>query len=231
MKSLFDKYFRDDPPNLDEIFKNFAKKIKNKRKDQLENPNGPIYGLASAVFLLFFIIWFLSGIHIISPSERGVVLRFGAYNRTLLPGPSWVPSIIDRVYLVNVTRDYSLKQKAEMLTKDKNIVDVELSVVFRVVDANKYLFSAVNPLDSVNQATASALRQVVGNTTLDGILTQQRAMVRDEAEKQIIETVNTYDIGIEIIDVNLEPARPPQQVSAAFDDAIKALEDEKRYIN
>jgi len=160
-----------------------------------------------------------------------VVLRFGAYNRTLQPGPNWVPAIIDSVKLVNVTRDYTLKQNAEMLTKDKNIVDVELSIVFRVINPKRYLFNAVNPLDSVNQATASALRQVVGNTTLDGILTQERAEARNEIDKQIRETVDSYNIGIEIIDVNLEPAKPPEQVSAAFDDAIKALEDEKRYIN
>lgn len=149
----------------------------------------------------------------------------------MLPGPNWVPAIVDTVKLVNVTRDYTLKQNAEMLTKDKNIVDVELSIVFRVVNPERYLFNAVNPLDSVNQATASALRQVVGNTTLDGILTQERAEARNEIDKQIRETVDAYNIGIEIIDVNLEPAKPPEQVSAAFDDAIKALEDEKRYIN
>ena len=115
--------------------------------------------------------------------------------------------------------------------ESKNIVDVEVSVVFRIDNPKKYLFNAVDPYESVTQATASALRQVVGSTTLDGILTQTRALARDAIEKQIIDTVEYYNIGINIVDVNLQPAKPPQQVSEAFDDVIKALEDEKRFIN
>lgn len=230
IKSLV-KHFREEPPNLDEIFRNLAKKFKLKgaTSDQTNTPGNNVF--ISLILLLLAVLWFISGIIVIPPTDRGVVLRFGAFNRILSPGISWVPPFIESVQTVNVKRDYTLTQKAEMLTKDKNIVDVELSVVFRIVSPMEYLFNAVNPLEAVNQATASALRQVVGNTTLDGILTQERSAVRDEVSKQLKETIAVYNIGIEIIDVNLEPAKPPMQVSAAFDDAIKALEDEKRYIN
>lgn len=228
------EYF-NEPPNLDEIFKKLKNNInKNKNKTHINQPNkdqiSPKF-LVSLVTLGLLIIWALAGITIVSPADKGVVLRFGKFNRILTPGPHWVPPIIESVQILNVMRDYTFSSKAEMLTKDKNIVDVEVSVVFRIEDPEKYLYNGVNPFESVNQATASALRQVVGSTTLDGILTQSRSEARNAIEKQINETVIYYNIGIKIIDVNLQPAKPPQQVSEAFDDVIKALEDEKRFIN
>ena len=228
------KYF-NEPPNLDEIFRKFKRNIQKNNKNSGFNTSNddqisPTF-LISLLIIGLLIIWGLAGIRIISPAEKAVVLRFGEYNRTLNPGPHWIPPIIESSQVVNVMRDYTFSTKAEMLTKDKNIVDVEVSVVFRINDPNKYLFNAVDPYESVTQATASALRQVVGSTTLDGILTQSRAAARDAIEKQIIETVDYYNVGINIIDVNLQPAKPPQQVSEAFDDVIKALEDEKRFIN
>ena len=229
------KYF-NEPPNLDEIFKKLKSNMnkKNNRGVKANQSGGdqisPTF-LISLIVVGLVIIWGLAGITIIAPAEKGVVLRFGKYNRTLEPGPHWVPPIIESAQIVNVMRDYTFSSKAEMLTKDKNIVDVEVSVVFRIENPEKYLFNAVDPYESVNQATASALRQVVGSTTLDGILTQSRSRARDLIEKQIKETVNYYNVGINIVDVNLQPAKPPIQVSEAFDDVIKALEDEKRFIN
>lgn len=227
------KYF-NQPPNLDEIFNRLKKKMKaNAKRSGYQNKmtdgsGGLMFG---AIALVVLILWGLAGIIIITPAEKGVVLRFGRYVRMLGPGPHWVPPIIEHVDRVNVLRDYSFSTKAEMLTKDKNIVDVEVSVVFRINQPMKYLYNVVDPYESVTQATASALRQVVGSTTLDGILTQNRALARNEIEKQIKATILDYDIGIEIIDVNLQPAKPPEQVSEAFNDVIKALEDEKRFVN
>lgn len=228
------KYF-NEPPNLDEIFRKLKSNInKNKKSTSMHKPDNDQLSPKYIILLVsagLILIWGLAGITIVSPAEKAVVLRFGKFNRTLEPGPHWVPPIIENSQIVNVMRDYTFSTKAEMLTKDKNIVDVEVSVVFRIENPEKYLFNAVDPYESVTQATASALRQVVGSTTLDGILTQSRANARDAIEKQIIDTVDYYNIGIDIVDVNLQPAKPPQQVSEAFDDVIKALEDEKRFIN
>lgn len=226
------KYF-NEPPNLDEIFKNLKRNMKKKNKGSTSTNDDSFSpgSLFVGGLIVLLVLWALAGIVIVPPPEKGVVLRFGRYVRMIEPGPHWVPPIIESARLVNVMRDYSFSTKAEMLTKDKNIVDVEVSVVFRIDDPKKYLFNAADPYESVTQATSSALRQVVGSTTLDGILTQTRASARDSIETQLKETVKYYDIGINIIDVNLQPAKPPQQVSEAFDDVIKALEDEKRYIN
>lgn len=232
--SSITKYF-NQPPNLDEIFKKIKKNMKNNSSSGnsggFEEGSFSPYAMFGVGLVVILIIWVLAGITIVAPAEKAVVLRFGKYSRTLEPGPHWVPPIIESAQIVNVMRDYTFSSKAEMLTKDKNIVDVEVSVVFRIKDPVKYLYNAVDPFESVTQATASALRQVVGSTTLDGILTQARAKARDAIESQILETVDYYDIGISIVDVNLQPAKPPQQVSEAFDDVIKALEDEKRFIN
>ena len=232
--SSITKYF-NQPPNLDEIFKKIKKNMKNNSSSGnsggFEEGSFSPYAMFGVGFVVILIIWVLAGITIVAPAEKAVVLRFGKYSRTLEPGPHWVPPIIESAQIVNVMRDYTFSSKAEMLTKDKNIVDVEVSVVFRIKDPVKYLYNAVDPFESVTQATASALRQVVGSTTLDGILTQARAKARDAIESQILETIDYYDIGISIVDVNLQPAKPPQQVSEAFDDVIKALEDEKRFIN
>jgi len=227
------KYF-NQPPNLDEIFNRFKKKMQaNAKKRGYSNKmiDGSGGLMITAIALVVLILWGLAGIVIVAPAEKGVVLRFGRFVRMLGPGPHWVPPLIEHVDRVNVLRDYSFSTQAEMLTKDKNIVDVEVSVVFRINQPMKYLYNVVDPYESVTQATASALRQVVGSTTLDGILTQNRAVARTDIEKQIIATIQDYDIGIEIIDVNLQPAKPPEQVSEAFNDVIKALEDEKRFIN
>jgi membrane protease subunit HflK len=118
-----------------------------------------------------------------------------------------------------------------MLTKDQNIVDVSVAVQYRISDPQAYLFNVANPSQSLQEATASSLRQVIGNTTLDEVLTTGRATVRQEVVDQLKKVLAPYNSGIEITDVALQPAKAPTEVKAAFDDAIKAQEDEQRYQN
>ena len=146
------------------------------------------------------------------------------------PGLKWKPTFIDNVTLVNVEQIRELKTQGAMLTQDENMVKVEMTVQYRVKDPAKFLFSVINADDSLGQATDSALRYVIGHMTMDDILTTGRAVVRENTWKSLNAIIEPYDMGLEVIDVNFQSARPPEEVKDAFDDAIKAQEDEQRYI-
>ena len=118
-----------------------------------------------------------------------------------------------------------------MLTKDENVVQVEMEVQFKVADPKNYLFSVPNPENSLQQATDSALRSVIGNSKMDDILTAGREAVRQQTRVELESIIEPYNLGLSIVDVNFKDARPPEQVKDAFDDAIAAREDEVRYVN
>lgn len=228
------------PPDLDEMFakmyRNLSKQINQKKGSQRTGGGGDVPALEKLFSLKFFIVlllvfWVLAGIFIVSPAERAVVLRLGKYQSTVGPGPHWIPRVISSRSVVNVQRIGAFSYNAEMLTQDENIVFVSVSVQYRIDNARDFLFSVVSPVASLQQATASALRQVVGHTTLDEILTTGRTLVRDQVAGQINAILEPYKTGILVTDVNLQPAKPPEEVTEAFDDAIKAREDEQRYIN
>lgn len=228
----------EGPPDLDALLAQFLKKLNKPGSGGTGNkpsPDGeatlpgPIgFGV---VLVLVLLVWALAGITIIKPAERAAVLRFGQFHHTLMPGPHWVPRLIDQVYPLNVQRIANFSYQSDMLTKDENIVFVSLSVQYRVDNIRQYLFNLRDPEGSLQQATASALRQVVGHTSLDAILTTGREAIRDEVEAKIKKILVVYQPGLLVTDVNLQPAKPPEQVTEAFDDAIKAREDEQRYIN
>ncbi len=237
------------PPDLDELARKIRDKfikllgIKKPVSRQVNNSgdgnkNGGVLNLKKitpyhvSIFLAIIVgLWILSGIYIISPMKRGVVLRFGQYYQTVEPGPHWLPRFIDSYKTVNVQEATSFTYTDEMLTRDGNIVSVELSVIYRRDNVRQYLFNVKDPQESIKQATASALRQVVGDSDLDEILTTGRQKIRDEVLQQLVAILQPYKTGIEIIDVNLQPAKPPEAVTEAFDDVIKARKDEKRFIN
>jgi len=229
----------DGPPELDKIFKGLSDKFAGlfgkKGTSGGEEPSGSTlksykpFIIGGIIVLL--VIWLLSGIFIISPAERAVVLQFGKYKETVGPGPHWLPRFIQSQTTVNVQKISNYAYSAQMLTKDQNIVDVAVAVQYRIDNAKDYLYSVVNANSSAQQATASALRQIMGNTTLDEVLTSGRAVVRQAVLEQLKKILGLYHAGIEITDVALQPARAPTEVKAAFDDAIKAQEDEQRYQN
>lgn len=223
---------QQSPPDLEEVFGNLLKKLGNKSgnsSNQTGNPF-PFGKLLPVAGLLGVIIWGASGLYTIKEAERGVVTRFGELNSIVQPGLNWKPTFIDDVQAVNVEEVKELRTQGAMLTKDENMVKVEMTVQYRVQDPAKFLFNVKNPKDSLTQATDSALRYTIGNMLMDEILTTGRAVVREKTWNALNEIIKPYEMGLEVMDVNFQSARPPEEVKDAFDDAIKAQEDEQRYI-
>ncbi len=219
------------PPDLDEVFGKLSRKLSG----LFGGKKGPSFGAGGAaglgiIAVVGLAIWGISGFYTIGEAERGVVLRFGEYDRIVQPGLNWKPTFIDEVEPVNVQAIRSLRGSGQMLTKDENVVRVEMDVQYRVADPEKYLFSVTNADDSLRQATDSALRAVVGDAEMDEILTSGRQQIRERTEVEINRIVDRYDMGLLVVDVNFDTARPPEQVKDAFDDAIAAREDEERFI-
>ncbi|MEQ1636185.1 MAG: FtsH protease activity modulator HflK [Methylococcales bacterium] len=199
----------------------------------------------SGAGLLF--LWGVSGIYIIDEGNRGVVKRFGAYLETTAPGPHWhLPYPIESASVVNVANQRyievgyssasergagSILGESLMLTEDENIVDIKLAVQYQIKDAKNYLFKVEDQLASLKEATQSAERAVIGKNRMDYVLTEGRSAIVAQIQEQIQKIMDSYDSGIVVTSVNLQDAQPPEQVQAAFEDAIKAREDKQRLIN
>ena len=224
------------PPDIEEVFNNLLKKLGGGNKKGGSNntsPNIPSFNLGKILpiaAVIGGIIWGASGFYTIKEAERGVTLRFGEFHSIVQPGLNWKPTFIDKVIPVNVEQVRELKTQGAMLTKDENMVKVEMTVQYRVQNPEKYLFSVSNADNSLGQATDSALRYVIGHMTMNDVLTTGRAVVREDTWKALNDIIKPYDMGLEVIDVNFQSSRPPEEVKDAFDDAIKAQEDEQRYI-
>ncbi len=229
------------PPDLDEVVKKLQEKFggmfgggggKSNGSDSgggISLPGGIGIG---AIALVLLLIWMATGIYIIEPAERGVILRFGAYSETTEPGPHWhLPYPIEEVYKVNVDQITSFRHKATMLTRDENIVDVELTVQSRIQDAGDYLFQDQNPEKTIRDAIETSVREVIGKSELDFIMTEGRSKVAADIKAKAQAMLVFYKTGLEITSVNTQPAKPPEQVKSAFDDAIKAREDKERLEN
>jgi len=195
-------------------------------------PKGGSIGIGVIVGILV-VIWLASGIYIVEPAERGVELRFGTYTRTTGPGPHWhMPYPIERVVPINVDQVNSFRHKATMLTSDENIVDIELTVQSRIQDPVDYLFQVQEPEKTMRDATETIVREIIGKSKLDFILTEGRSSIADQIRTGVQELIDSqYKTGLLITSVNMQPAKPPEQVKAAFDDAIKAREDKERLEN
>ena len=222
------------PPDLDEVFNKFSDALGGlfgKKPSTNKSPNkGNSKGLAIVVAVILGVVWFGSGWYTIKESDRGVVLRFGAYHSQVEPGLHWNPKFIDQVLPVNVEAFRTMPTTGFMLTEDENVVQVAMEVQYRIISPEKYLFSVTNADNSLLQALDSALRFVVGHSTMDDALTTGREVVRQDTWKMLEKIIEPYDLGIEIVDVNLQQTRPPEEVKGAFDDAIAAQEDEERFV-
>lgn len=227
----------DGPPDLDEVVRKMQEKLGglfggrggSDGGDSNSAENRMIFGVFG-VLILAYLSWDM--VYRIDQVERGVVMRFGQYVTTLQPGPHIrFPRPIEEVVKVNVERIQTLTADSVMLTGDENIVDVELAMQYRVNDPKSYLFLIADPDVSVQRVTESAIRDIIGQSTLDFVITEGRAEIATGAQSLIQSILDTYESGIEITSVNMQPAKPPEQVKAAFDDAIKAREDEQRKIN
>lgn len=177
-------------------------------------------------------IWVFSGTYVVDEQEQGVVLRFGEFDRIALPGIGWrAPWPIETMERVNVTQVRQIQERQSMLTKDENIVDVELTVQYRVTDVKDFVLNLDDPDATLQQATKSAVRETVGRSAMDFILTEGRQAIADQSKQILQDTLNVYNSGLIVTEVNLQQAQPPEAVQAAFADAIKAREDQERLKN
>ncbi len=223
------------PPDLDEALREFQNKVTGMFGGGKSGGSGrsPLkwstVGIGAVVLAIAYGAW---GIYQIDQQERGVVFRFGrALAETKLPGLHWNPPVIDVVTPVNITRVNSHSHQALMLTEDENIVDVSLTVQFVVGDPRAFLVNVRNPGTSLDHATESALRHVVGSSTMDSVITEGREAVAIEVQDRLQSYLNRYGTGITVSKVNIDRSGPPQQVQEAFDDVQKAKEDEVRAVN
>ncbi len=229
------------PPDLDEIVRKLQDRVTSLFGSKGANGGGGGGGPNTRDFSLkliglvgagLFIAWLLTGIYIVAPAERGVVLRFGAYVRSTAPGPHWhVPWPVERVEIVNVDEISSFSHKAAMLTRDENIVDVEFTVQSRIQDAANFLFQDQAPMKTLRDATETVVRKTIGGANLDFILTEGRGEIADMIQQGVQNLMDEYKTGLIVTSVNMQPAKPPEQVKDAFDDAIKAREDKERLEN
>ncbi len=226
----------DGPPDFDDIIKNLLGKIRGLfggGPGREPGSTGAAGGglLALLVLVVLLVGWVGSGFAVVNEQERVVVLRFGVFKETLGPGFRWNPPLIDRVFTENVTRVRLWTATEEMLTKDLNIVDIKLSVQYSIRDARMFILNVEDPEASLKQAASSALRHVVGSTAMHNVLTEGRAQLAVDVEKRLQMYLNNYTTGISIEKVNIEDSNPPKQVQTAFDDVIRAREDEERLKN
>jgi len=238
------------PPELDEVIKDFKNKFNSTFGGGSSGKSGAskvAKGSFKYILILAVLVWLLSGIYIVDPAERGVVLRFGAFQTSTTQGPHWhIPYPIESVYKVNVeqvrateigfrnsSNSYSggVSSESLMLTKDENMVDVNLAVQYKIVDAKAFLFNVYQPELTLSHVVQSVIRQVVGDNTMDHVLTTGRDQISQEVKSASQALLNDYGVGLMITAVTMQDAQPPIQVKASFDDVVKAREDEQRYIN
>jgi membrane protease subunit HflK len=234
---------QDGPPDLDEVIRNLQKKFsglfgkKGGGNDSGSGsgsgsslPGGGLIGIVILVLLVAYAAF--KGFYIVGPAERGVETRFGAFKRITMPGPNWhLPEPFESHTLVNVNDTASFDHTAAMLTSDENIVRVSLSVQYRITDPESYLFRDFRPEDTIHNSTESALREVVGQNTLDDIITENRNAIAVAVQQRIVDLVGLYKTGFEVVKVNIQKAEAPPEVKEAFDDVIKAREDKERFVN
>jgi membrane protease subunit HflK len=221
------------PPDLDEALKKLQQRLGG-LFGRSGGSGGGGAGSASLFIVLLAgaaLIWGLMGFYQIDEQERAVVLRFGKYHTTQRPGLQWNPPLIDEVIRVNTTKVRAASFREIMLTQDENIVEVRMSVQYVIDDVKNYVLQVREPENSLQQAAKSALRHVVGGMTMDLVLTEGRTRIATEVNERLQNYLTSYTTGIRLSAVNVDDSKPPTQVQAAFDDVIKAREDEERVKN
>jgi len=226
------------PPDLDEVFKNLQKKFGSLfggkgggGRSGGTGVSGGGIGIGIVIAILFG-FWMVSGFYKVEEAERGVVFRFGNHVDTTQKGLHWhIPAPIERVEKVDVTKVYTIPLNSTMLTQDENIVDILGTVQYQIDNAEKYLFNVRNPEISLSQVTESALRQSIGRSKMDYVITDGRGEIAIQVKGIIQDIVNKYETGLTIFKVNIQNAKPPEAVKDAFDDVTQAREDEERFKN
>ena len=224
---------RDNNSELDDIVKSFTKFFNDFFKSSGSSGSGNTpskknVGILAGVIVA---IYFLSGVYIVNDGERGVVLQFGKFVTITGPGPHWVPRVIQKYEIVDVSKIRSVQQRAVMLTEDENIVSVNFAIQYDIKDASNFIFNLRDPDETLRASGESAIREVLGKNKMDFVITEGREAIASSTKSLLQVVLDDYDSGINVQSVNILEAQPPEQVQDAFADAIRAREDEQRYIN
>jgi membrane protease subunit HflK len=244
---------RSGPPDLDEIWRNVNRRLSEifgRKTPPGEGGDGPPprslpLGGAGLLVALVLLVWLASGFYIVDEGRRGVVTHFGRFTETTLPGPRWhLPFPIEAVEIIDFSqvktveigyRNNNPKNKIAreslMLTDDENIIDIQFAVQYDLKNAADFVFNARKPEDIVAQVAATAISEVVGRNKMDFVLYEGRAEIATETEKLMQAMLDRYGTGVSIRKVTLQNTQPPEQVQAAFDDAVKASQDLERQKN
>jgi membrane protease subunit HflK len=238
------------PPDLEELWRNINRKLEGLFGRRGGGPErtpgtGPrSMGGIGLLAVLVLVVWLASGFYIVPEGQRGVVLRFGKLIETTMPGPRWhLPYPIESAEVVNLlgvrtvevgyrnnVKSKVLKESL-MLTDDENIIDVQFAVQYVLKSPADYLFNSREPDEAVLQAAETAVREVVGKSSMDFVLYEGRAEVAARAHKLMQSILDRYGTGINVSKVTMQNAQPPEQVQAAFDDAVRAGQDRERQKN
>ena len=231
------------PPDIDEVLRNLTKKFNSlfgggsrgssSTGSSSSGGGGLSAGLIAGLVAVVAVIWGFMGFYIVDEAERGVVLRFGkVLDLTVQPGLHWNPPVVDEVSLVNVSElNAKTYENRAMLTTDENIIDIAVTVQYLIQDPVKYVIAVQDPELSLDNASESAIRHVVGGNFMDQILTTGRDRMAADVQERLQDYMNVYNTGIFVSQVNVVDAQPPDAVRPAFDDVIRAREDEQRVQN
>lgn len=244
----------EGPPDLDEVFKDLNQKLnrmfggkggqggpKSNSPAPQPLPIAPILGLVA-------LIWLGSGFYIVDQGSRGVVLRFGKHVETTTPGPRWhLPFPIETVENVNLEQVRTIElgyrsfegesgrskepRESLMLTDDENIIDLQVAVQYNLKSVEDFQFSNRSTEESVRGIAETAIREIAGKSKMDFVLYEGRDEVAAKAKKLMQEMLDRYKSGVHVVNVTMQNAQPPEQVQAAFDDAVKAKQDLERQKN
>ncbi|MCE7762463.1 FtsH protease activity modulator HflK [Pseudomonas putida] len=226
------------PPDLDEAFRKLQDSLNgmfggNKKRgggDRNVGKGGGL-GLLGIGLAVLAAIWLYSAVYVVDEQEQAVVLRFGKYHETVGPGLNIYFPPIDRKYMENVTRERAYTKQGQMLTEDENIVEVPLTVQYKISNLQDFVLNVDQPEVSLQHATDSALRHVVGSTSMDQVLTEGREQMAVDIRERLQRFLDNYRTGITVTQVNVQSAAAPREVQEAFDDVIRAREDEQRARN
>lgn len=230
---------RKGPPDLDEAFRKLQESLNglfggSKKRGGGEDGGqrkGGGLGLLGIGLVVLAAIWLYSAIYVVDEQEQAVVLRFGKYYETVGAGLNIYFPPFDQKFMENVTRERAYSKQGQMLTEDENIVEVPLTVQYKITNLKDFVLNVDQPEISLQHATESALRHVVGSTAMDQVLTEGRELMASEIKERLQRFLDTYRTGITVTQVNVQSAAAPREVQEAFDDVIRAREDEQRSRN
>ena len=222
---------KNDAPDIDEAIKKFKSLVGSflggsGGSGDSSGSSPSFKKILPTALVVLIVLYSALGIYTVDAQEEAVILRFGKYSTTKGPGIHWNPPFIDNRFIVNTEKLFTHTTNSSILTKDENIVNVETAVQYKRSNPVFYLLEAASPEDSIAQASESALRHVVGSNSMDNVLTTGREQIAIDVRKRLQERLNAYFTGIEVVTVSIRESRPPDAVKAAFDDVVKAREDE-----